>query len=425
MMTYKEAVSYLYETPKFTKKNSLEHTRRLLGWLGHPEESFRIIHVAGSNGKGSVSSYIDSILGQAGRRRGLFISPHLETIRERFRIDGEMISEEEFLEDFLEIKVLLQEHPETEHPTFFEYLFLMAMLRFQKEKVEIAILETGLGGRLDATNAPLKPALTIITSISLEHTEYLGDTIEEIAGEKAGIIKEGIPVIYDASDARAGAVISARAKEKGAEAFPVKREAIKNPCLKEEGIDFSYTSKYDELDLSIHNKAEYQLMNAAVATEAMLQFLGGSSRELIQRGIANAFWPGRMEEKAKDIYLDGAHNPGGVMEFMRSAKKIAGDRKAVLLFSALQDKHPERAISIFADTDLWKKIIVTGIDNSRAADPKLLADEFKKKTRTEVLCIPDGKEALLQAIKEKKEDLLFCSGSLYLIGELEKYYDQF
>lgn len=424
-MTYEEAVSYLYETPKFTKKNSLEHTRRLLGWLGHPEESFRIIHVAGSNGKGSVCSYIDSILGQEKKHRGLFISPHLETIRERFLVDGKMVSEKDFLEDFLEILNLLKAHPETEHPTFFEYLFLMAMLRFQKEKVEIAILETGLGGRLDATNAPLKPALTVITSISLEHTEYLGDTIEAIAGEKAGIIKEGIPVVYDAGDSKAAAVISSIAEEKHAPAFPVSRKAIKNPSLKAEGIDFSYTSKYDELGLFIQNKAGYQLMNAALSAEAMLLFLGNGGKESIQKGIKGAFWPGRMEEKAKDIYFDGAHNPGGAEVFLESAEEIAGDRKAVLLFSALQDKHPERSISIFAKTKLWKEIIVTGIDNPRAADPSLLAEEFKRRTRTRVLCIPNAKEALLQAIEDKKEDLLFCSGSLYLIGELEKYYDQF
>ncbi len=336
-----------------------------------------------------------------------------------------MIAEEDFLEDFLEIQSLLEKHPEIEHPTFFEYLFLMAMLRFQKEKVEIAILETGLGGRLDATNAPLKPALTVITSISLEHTEYLGDTIEAIAGEKAGIIKEGIPVIYDAGDPKAAAVISSIAEEKHAPEFPVSRKAIKNPRLRAEGIDFSYTSKYDELGLFIQNKADYQLINAALSAEAMLLFLGNGEKEKIQKGIEEAFWPGRMEEKAKDIYFDGAHNPGGAGEFLRSAEGIAGDRKAVLLFSALQDKHPERSISIFADTDLWKEIIITGIDNPRAADPKLLAEEFKKRTRTKVLCIPDAKEALLQAIEDKKEDLLFCSGSLYLIGELEKDYDQF
>ena len=424
-MTYEEAVSYLYETPKFTKKNSLEHTRRLLGWLGHPEESFRIIHVAGSNGKGSVCSYIDSVLEEDKKHRGLFISPHLETIRERFLIDGGMVSEEGFLEDFLEIRDLLKEHPETEHPTFFEYLFLMAMLRFQKEGVEIAILETGLGGRLDATNAPLKPALTVITSISLEHTEYLGDTVEAIAGEKAGIIKEGIPVVYDANDQKAAGVISSVAEERHAPAFPVSRKAIKNPSPRAEGIDFLYTSKYDELGLFIQNKAAYQLMNAALAAEAMLLFLGEGGKEKIQKGIREAFWPGRMEEKAKDIYFDGAHNPGGVRAFLESAKEIAGDRKAVLLFSALQDKHPERSLSIFADTELWKEIIVTGIDNPRAADPALLAEAFKKKTRTRVLCIPNAKEALLQAIEDKKEDLLFCSGSLYLIGELEKDYDQF
>jgi dihydrofolate synthase / folylpolyglutamate synthase len=421
-MTYEEAVSYLYETPKFTKKNSLEHTRRLLGWLGHPEESFPIIHVAGSNGKGSVCSYIDSILKEAGMHRALFISPHLETIRERFRVDGEMISEEDFLEIFLEIKKLLDEHPETEHPTFFEYLFLMAMLYFRKEKVEVAVLETGLGGRLDATNAPLHPKATVITSISLEHTEYLGNTIEEITGEKAGIIKEGVPIIYDASLPEAASVIGSIAKSKEAPAFPVTEQAIKNVRLQAEGIDFSYASKYDELDISIQNKADYQLMNASLATETAMHLLErDDKKDLIESGIRKAFWPGRMEEKEKDIYLDGAHNPDGVKKFLQSAKKIAGDRKAVLLFSALEDKHPDKIIAIFAESDLWKKIIVTKIDSARAADPKMLTEEFIKRVGTDrVSCIPELEKALSKAIEEKGDDLLFCSGSLYLIGELEK-----
>ena len=215
MMTYQEAVDYIEETPKFTKKNSLDHTRAFLKRLGSPEDSMKILHVAGTNGKGSVCSFLASILHAAGKSTGLFTSPHLVDINERFVIDEKQVSDEAFLMAFQKVMDCVNEMKEEgyPHPTYFELLFLIGMVIFREAGVEYLVLETGLGGRLDATNSIAHPLVTVLTSISLDHTEYLGHTVAAIAGEKAGIIKEGVPVVYDASCKEAEEVILARAKE--------------------------------------------------------------------------------------------------------------------------------------------------------------------------------------------------------------------
>ena len=191
-MTYEEICEYIYKIPKFTKKNSLAHTKELMRRLKNPQDSFAVIHVAGSNGKGSVCAFISSILREAGFRTGLFTSPHLVCMEERFCIDGKNCSREDFVWAYGQVRQAVAEMQEEKmaHPSFFEYLFAMGMVIFKKKGVKYLVLETGLGGRLDATNIFSKPLLTVITSISLEHTEILGDTIEKIAAEKAGIIKD-------------------------------------------------------------------------------------------------------------------------------------------------------------------------------------------------------------------------------------------
>ena len=198
-MNYTEAVDYILNVPKFTTKNKPEHTRELLKRLGHPDRGMKVIHVAGTNGKGSVCAFLSEMLVLAGKRTALFTSPHLVRINERFQINQVPISDELFLESYLEVQAKIDEMVEEglPHATYFELLYATAMVAFQKERAEYVVLETGLGGRLDATNTIEHPLATVITSISLDHTEILGDTIEEIAVEKAGIIKEGVPVIYD------------------------------------------------------------------------------------------------------------------------------------------------------------------------------------------------------------------------------------
>ena len=305
-MTYEQAVSYLYEIPKFTKKNGLEHTKELLRRLDIREENFKIIHVAGSNGKGSVCRAISEVLTENQKSNGLFISPHLVRMEERFCINGKMCSVEEFLEAFhcvYEVVERMQKEG-LAHPTFFEYLFGMGMWIFQKKRVEYLVLETGLGGRLDCTNVFTHPLLTIITSISLEHTEYLGDTIEKIAAEKAGIIKQGVPVLYDAGNEKADQVISTKASACQAKIYPVHRNSLKFPKFNGKYIDFYFQCDYDvDTKISIPFAAPYQMMNMTLAYQAMrmLEPETGIKKEEILKGIRNTRWQGRMQEVGENI----------------------------------------------------------------------------------------------------------------------------
>ena len=215
MKTYEEIIDYIAGIPKFTTKHPLSHTKAFLERLGNPQNQFKVIHVAGSNGKGSVCACLANILKKSGKSTGLFTSPHLVDIEERFVIDGEQCTQEEFVQAVEQVQSVVEEMEKEgiSHPSYFEYLFAVGMVIFQKRNVEYAVLETGLGGRLDATNVVEHPLLTIITSISLEHTEILGNTIAEIAGEKAGILKEQVPVVYDASNIEAAQVIEERGKQ--------------------------------------------------------------------------------------------------------------------------------------------------------------------------------------------------------------------
>ena len=435
---YDDAVSYLNSTPRFTEKHSIAQTAQMLLYLGSPETSFRIIHTAGSNGKGSVCAALASVLRCAGYSCGLFTSPHLVTVRERFVVDGDPVTEEQFLEDFLDIRGMLRDHPECSHPTYFEYLFLMAMIRFRKAGVQAAVLETGLGGRLDATNAVARPDVCVITSVSLEHTEYLGSSIPQIAAEKAGIIKPGVPVVYDASDPEAAQVIQAAAQDLQAPAFPVYPQQIRNAVMSRSGIRFGFSGEYDLYDLQVASKAPYQQMNMALAVCAAEQFLSRTDdpqeadaarkRRLyndpyrtaaIEAGIARCSFPGRMEEKENGLILDGAHNPAGIEAFLNSVRGMT-EGKQILLFACMQDKNYTEMLRSIAVSGLFELIIFTGLDSGRAADPHKLSAMLKAGAGEQVLCIPQPREALQKAREvRKKGQYIFAAGSLYLVGMLE------
>ena len=237
---YKEAVDYILKIRRFTKKNSLKNTERLLDALDNPQNGIKFIHVAGTNGKGSVCAYINQILLTAGKSTGLFTSPHLVKINERIRINNEEISDDEFYECYTDVMQAIERLPKEEyyHPSFFEFIFLMALDAFHKAGVEYAVLETGLGGRLDATNVIRNPIITVITKIALDHTEILGNTISEIAYEKAGIIKEKIPVVFSDDNPESTEVILKRADALNADAYGVKNESAKISVKDDKKIDF-------------------------------------------------------------------------------------------------------------------------------------------------------------------------------------------
>ncbi|MGN0483354.1 MAG: bifunctional folylpolyglutamate synthase/dihydrofolate synthase [Lachnospiraceae bacterium] len=422
-MTFEEIDAYIARIPKFTKKNSLAHTRTILKMLGNPQETFAVIHVAGSNGKGSVCSFLHQALCEAGYRVGMFSSPHLVTIRERFVCAEKMASKAELTDCFEIVMQAVKKAGEDGllHPSYFEFLFLMAMVFFSKKNADYVVLETGLGGRLDATNAILHPRYTVITSISLEHTEILGDTIEAIAAEKAGIIKENVPIVYDATNAKAAAVIEEKAKEKHALSVAVKSTDVEIKKQSKEKITFFYGKGCDKIECTIPFPALYQAQNAAVALQVLLLCEKDHilTREQIVDGISHTKWPGRMEQVQPEVFLDGAHNVAGITRLLETVHQITKE-PPLLLFSMVKEKNYEEAVRLLVEEEEWAGIFVTTISDARGICAKKLAEEFLKEKR-EVFCVENVKEAFRQALLKKKEgQLLICTGSLYLIGELKK-----
>ena len=425
-MNYTEAVDYIETIPKFTVKHPPEHTRELLSRLGNPQEGIKIIHVAGTNGKGSVCAYLNAMLLAGGKKTGLFTSPHLVRINERFQVNGEDVSDEQFLDAFLKVEKAAKEY-ETEgegHPSYFETLFLMGMLIFKEAGVEYLVMETGLGGRLDATNVVEKPLACIITSISRDHTEYLGDTLEAIAGEKAGIIKAGVPVIYDASQPGPAAVIAAKAKEMGSPAWPMEPSFYEMKTQSREGITFIFAYPGGEkAELAIPYVAKYQMMNASLAfyTMHILQDVHEIPKNVLAEGLSKIKWPCRMEMAAPGVIIDGAHNEDGIAQFVSTAGYFAKENEITILFTAVADKHYHEMIGEICEGIHPSHVVATQIDGSRVVPAEVLAEDFRKAGCTDVCAEPEIGAAYEKALERKGSGMLFCVGSLYLAGELKAY----
>ena len=425
-MNYTEAVDYIETIPKFTVKHPPEHTRELLSRLGNPQEGIKIIHVAGTNGKGSVCAYLNAMLLAGGKKTGLFTSPHLVRINERFQINGEDVSDEQFLDAFLKVEKAAKEY-EAEgegHPSYFETLFLMGMLIFKEAGVEYLVMETGLGGRLDATNVVEKPLACIITSISRDHTEYLGDTLEAIAGEKAGIIKAGVPVIYDASQPGPASVIAAKAKEMGSPAWPMEPSFYEMKTQSREGITFTFAYPGGEkAELAIPYVAKYQMMNASLAfyTMHILQDVHDIPKNVLAEGLSKSKWPCRMEMAAPGVIIDGAHNEDGIAQFVSTAGYFAKENEITILFTAVADKHYHEMIGEICEGIHPSHVVATQIDGSRVVPAEVLAEDFRKAGCTDVCAEPEIGAAYEKALGKKGSGMLFCVGSLYLAGELKAY----
>lgn len=425
-MNYTEAVDYIETIPKFTVKHPPEHTRELLSRLGNPQEGIKIIHVAGTNGKGSVCAYLNAMLLAGGKKTGLFTSPHLVRINERFQINGEDVSDEQFLDAFLKVEKAAKEY-EAEgegHPSYFETLFLMGMLIFKEADVEYLVMETGLGGRLDATNVVEKPLACIITSISRDHTEYLGDTLEAIAGEKAGIIKAGVPVIYDASQPGPASVIAAKAKEMGSPAWPMEPSFYEMKTQSREGITFTFAYPGGEkAELAIPYVAKYQMMNASLAfyTMHILQDVHDIPKNVLAEGLSKIKWPCRMEMAAPGVIIDGAHNEDGIAQFVSTAGYFAKENEITILFTAVADKHYHEMIGEICEGIHPSHVVATQIDGSRVVPAEVLAEDFRKAGCTDVCAEPEIGAAYEKALEKKGSGMLFCVGSLYLAGELKAY----
>lgn len=423
-----QAEEYLEKIPMWTReKHSLTDIRAFLHEMGDPDRKLSIIHVAGTNGKGSVCAFLTSLYRNAGFRTGTFISPHLVTVRERFLLNNEMVSPGKLqaaFETVLETVNIMKEKGYS-HPSYFEFLFYMAMALFADETPELVILETGLGGRLDATNVVENPLACVITSISLDHIMYLGDTIEAVAGEKAGIIKRQVPVIYDDTVPEASEVIRERAVQMASKAYPVGKGDFSILETKDQGLSIRAEGEAAQA-FEIPFEAPYQAENAMLAVKTAV-VLGQRERGFrlteaqITEGIRTARWAGRMERAGENLYLDGAHNPGGIKAFIQAAASMAArqKKKAYLLFGAVSDKDYRAMTRLLCEGISWAGIGVVHIDSSRSMDTEVLAEAFSQAYKGPVRAFETAGEALREMKKQAGDELLFCAGSLYLIGELK------
>jgi len=438
-MTYDSAVSKLYElghelsrTP--SHKFDLAHMRVLLDALGNPQSKFKSVLIAGTNGKGSTAATLASILVAAGHKTGLYTSPHLVKVNERIRIDGVEISDGDFTRMYEEVEraaiSLITRGDLPWHPSFFEMLTAMAFLHFASSQVEVAVLEVGMGGRLDATNV-VEPVVAVITDISLDHQKFLGDTIAEIATEKAGIIHPGGLVVTLPQHPAANDVIGKAVMERGATAVsavqyvpPVSPGAEGTAWDQRGGVGrnrypLSVMGKEITVDSSLIGR--HQLRNLALAIAASEQLCNAgvmTSAADIERGIRETRWPGRFEVvpahgERPEIVLDVAHNPAGAWALRAALSERYPDRRMTLLFAVLRDKAVgEIAEILFPIAD---EVVITTVENPRAASP----EEVARATRmsTDAILEPDFAVALDRAIDSTPEGgLLVITGSIYLVG---------
>jgi len=372
-----KSLNEIFTVERKKKKFNLNNIEKFLRKINNPEKALKIIHVAGTNGKGSVCAMIDAVLTQAGYKVGMFTSPHLIKINERFRINNKLISNKELTKLTKKVNQLQKQHKI--NLSFFETLTVITYLYFKQNKVDYTILETGMGGRLDATNTS-SPILSIITNIGLEHTDVLGNTLKDIAKEKAGIIKPNTTIITNARGISLG-IIKKTAKKHNSKLIQAKN------------------------NIKTNLKGSYQLENAATAATA-LRYLK-IKENTIKKGLKKVIWPGRFEFK-KNILLDCAHNPDGIKALMHSIKQLKYNN-LIIIFGTMRDKD----IKSISKKLKYNKIILTKPEISKARTPKELEKHFKNPILT---------NNLKQAIKiakqiSKSKDLILITGSIYLIGE--------
>lgn len=422
--TFEEAEAYLNDTPRFTTKNTMEDTRAFLHRLGDPDRKMKIIHVAGTNGKGSVCAYMRSILETAGYGVAVFTSPHLVDIRERFVVEGAMISKEDFLRAFLRVYDLIDF--QVYHPSYFEYLFFIAMILFPERNPDFCILETGLGGRLDATNSVSKKELAVITHISLDHVEYLGNTVEKIAGEKAGIMQAGAEAVFWDSGSEATAVFEEKATALGISAYSVSNQDYRFLKNNKKSIDFSVSTEYyGYISLTLQTIAAYQMENAALAVRAIEKLDRGRTvtEAHIKQGVKACFWAGRMEEVRPEVYVDGAHNEDGIRAFLESVSLdgVQGDRS--LLFSVVKDKDCDKMVEELVRSGLFSRIAIAHMQTGRALDLDYLKSVFDRYPDCCYSVYDNVTVALQELLHSRKPDgRVYIAGSLYLAGEIKELF---
>ncbi len=438
-MNYQECVDYILSVPLFATKLGTDNLNQILDIMGHPEQTYPVIHVAGTNGKGSTCSFLASVLETSGKKVGVFTSPHLIKINERFRVSGQIISDVDFVDIFQETMGYVEQAKEKgiAHPSFFEFVFLMGTVFFQKQKVDVAIFETGMGGRLDATNV-VKPILSVITSVGLDHMQFLGNTLEEIALEKAGILKAGVPALFFDRKDVATTVISNYCKKIGANLHIVEKKQYNLLKITEKTIAFSFDSGYyNYCSLEIQKTGLYQIENAMLAIRAYELLFTETSIFCnpkdsavckrtdysltdiynIETGLRNMVWSGRMECIAENVYIDGAHNEEAIEAFCQTVEVLFPTEQKILLFAVSKDKDYESMIERLCELT-FDEVILVRYEGSRSADVETVKVAFRRFSSGKITAFDDIRAGFLYAKSHVSDSVLFCVGSLYLVGDL-------
>ncbi|MGI6706461.1 MAG: bifunctional folylpolyglutamate synthase/dihydrofolate synthase [Clostridia bacterium] len=422
-MNYEESIEYIHSTSKFGSKLGLRNITVLLDLLGNPQESFLSVHVGGTNGKGSTCAYVESVLRHAGFKVGMFISPYLEKFTERIQVNGQQIPEDHLSRITTRVRSMVEKMVSMghAHPTEFEIVTAIGFCYFKEQKVDIAVVEVGLGGRLDSTNV-IQSLVSVITSISYDHMHVLGNSLEQIAYEKAGIIKEGGTVVLYPQEAEAEQVIKRVCHERKARLYDVSQARIEvaKSEIGKQIFSFSY-GDYQFNDIMIGMIGRHQIMNAAAALMAIiaLKEKGYSiPNDAVFKGFTNSRWPGRFEMMTHDpmIILDGAHNGQGARILCQTVEEYLENKRIILVTGMLQDKEVSKMVKHFAG--MATKVIVTTPDGPRAMDPHHLADEFKRYDLS-VDVEPDSSKAIRHALAlYSPETAIVVAGSLYLVGNV-------
>lgn len=419
MLNYEEALAFIHGRAGYGKKLGLENMRRLLRRLGNPQEAFCSLHVAGTNGKGSVCAFAASALRAAGRRVGLYTSPYLMRYNERMQIDGRPIPDERLAQLTAEVaeQIAQMEAAGEGVPTIFETGTAIAFLYFAREKVDVAVVEVGLGGRLDPTNV-IEPLACAIARIGLDHTKVLGDTIGQIAMEKAGIIKPGVPVALQAQEEEARARIQAVCAQRGAACLDLTQYPPVGVVMHARGASFHAELPGLSGDFAISLAGEHQVANAmtALALLGLVRERMGLSLQQVQRGLLEARWPGRLEWFPQ-LLLDGAHNPQGVACLTAYLRRFFSNRRPVLLMGVMANKDSAEMVRLLSPL-CARAVCVRPEGIERALDPAQLRDLFLAQGLPAETAA-SSLEGLQRARQLAGQDgLVLCCGSLYLVGEI-------
>jgi dihydrofolate synthase / folylpolyglutamate synthase len=415
-VNYPDSVQFLYALGNEIKtaKLGLERTQTVLEALGRPQDRTSFVHVAGTNGKGSTCAMIASALRAQGRRTGLFTSPHLAGPTERIVLDGRPISPARFSDAFDRVHMAVEELLASDaidlHTTYFETVTAMALLVFAQEQVEVAVLEVGLGGRLDATNVVM-PELCVITPVDFDHEAFLGRSLESIAGEKAGILKSGVPAVFARQRPEVQAVLDRRAAQLSVPVSRTSAWSVQDLDLHSRGSRFLLQGERN-LRIVCPLAGEHQAANAVTAAVALARL--GVSDTAIETGIAQARWPGRLEHASAhpEIILDGAHNPAGARALAAYIERFYAQRRVRLIYGAMRDKAIEEISGILFP--LAHQVVVTAPRQARALSPEAM----RQIASHPGLCVaPTLTDALAMVGDATPEDVIFITGSLFLVAE--------